>query len=278
MCDAAAGQYLVDLGVWQLGTAGVNSEHLPYRSIYSRRDRLKDLLRPMLEFFRIGTLSRPSLNQLDEKLERLLPRHGGWFVEAGAYDGFQQSNTYYFAKLKGWRGVLIEPLPQLASRCRQRRQEAIVISCVLGAPEDVGRTVRLRHAGLMTMVCGTMADAATEHVRAEAGLRVQGLPPLEQFVEAPVRTLTDVLEESGTPSDFDLLSLDVEGSEVAALRGLDLKRFLPRAICVEIRHENLAVVQHLLEERYEQPLFLTHHASYSDCFFALKNQTASAAA
>lgn len=256
----------------------MNSEQLPYRSIYSRRDRLINLVRPVLEFLRIGWLSRPALNQLDEKLECLLPCHGGWFVEAGAYDGFQQSNTYYFAKLKGWRGVLIEPLPQLASRCRQRRKESTVISCVLGAPEDAGRTVRLRHAGLMTMVCGAMGDAATEHSRANAGLRGQGLPPLEQFVEAPVRTLTDVLAESDTPPDFDLLSLDVEGAEVSALRGLDLQRFLPQAICVEVRHENLAAVQLLLEEHYEQPVFLTTNASYSDCFFALKNQTAPTAA
>jgi FkbM family methyltransferase len=210
-------------------------------------------------------------------LERLLPQRDGWFVEAGAYDGFQQSNSYYFARMKGWHGVLIEPLPQLANRCRQRRKESIVISCVLGAPEDAGNTVRLRHAGLMTMVCGALADETTEHARAAAGLIGQGLPPLEQFVEAPVRTLTDVLAESDTPKNFDLLSLDVEGAEVAALRGLDLQRFRPLAICVEVRHENLAAVQRLLEEHYEAPVFLTHNASYADCFFALKNQAACAA-
>ena len=265
------------INVWQFGATVVNSEQLPYRSIFSRRDRLINLVRPVLEFLRIGWLSRPALNQLDEKLERLLPRHGGWFVEAGAYDGFQQSNTYYFAKLKGWRGVLIEPLPQLASRCRQRRKESTVISCVLGAPEDAGNTFRLRHAGLMTMVCGALADEATEQARAASGLKGQGLPPLEQFVDAPVRTLTDVLAKSDTPKNFDLLSLDVEGAEVAALRGLDLQRFRPQAICVEVRHENLAAVQFLLEEHYEAPVFLTHNASYADCFFALKSQTAPAA-
>lgn len=260
--------------VWQPGANLVNSEPpLPYRSVYSRRDRLAHLIRPVLELFRIGWLSRPALNQLDEKLERLLPRRGGWFVEAGAYDGFQQSNTYYLARLKGWRGVLVEPLPELAARCRRCRKESTVVSCVLGAPEDAGGTVRLRHAGLMTMVCGSLGDAPTEHARADAGLRGQGLEPLEQFVEAPVRTLTDVLAETDTPHDFDLLSLDVEGSEVSSLRGLDLARFRPRAICVEVRHENLPAVQSLLAEHYEPPVFLTQHSSYADCYFAVKNQT-----
>jgi FkbM family methyltransferase len=260
-----------------MGREKLKMESLPYKPISSRRDRLLNMLRPVFECLGISCLSRPSLNGLDTMLERLLPQRDGWFVEAGAYDGFQQSNSYYFARMKGWHGVLIEPLPQLANRCRQRRKESIVISCVLGAPEDAGSTVRLRHAGLMTMVCGALADETTEHARAAAGLIGQGLPPLEQFVEAPVRTLTDVLAESDTPKNFDLLSLDVEGAEVAALRGLDLQRFRPLAICVEVRHENLAAVQRLLEEHYEAPVFLTHNASYADCFFALKNQAACAA-
>lgn len=248
----------------------MKSEPLPYRAIRSRRDWLFNLVRPLLEFLRIGWLSRPTLNGLDRQLEALLPRRGGWFVEAGAYDGFQQSNTYYLARMKGWRGVLIEPLPQLAELCRRRRKESAVVVCALGSPADAGGTLSLRHAGLMTMVRGALADDATERARASSGLTGQGLPPLEQFVEAPVRTLTEVLAETGTPRDFDLLSLDVEGFEVSALRGLDLQRFLPQAICVEVRHENLAAVQSLLEGRYERPVVLTSNASYADCFFALK--------
>lgn len=251
---------------------------LPYRAIHSRRDHLFNLLRPLLEMCRIGWLSRPALHQLDRRLESLLPGRGGWFVEAGAYDGFQQSNTYFLARLKGWRGVLIEPLPQLAALCKKRRGESKVVCCALGAPEDAGGTLRLRHAGLMTMVCGSLADDSTEQARASSGLREQGLPPLEQFVEAPVRTLTDVLLETGTPWDFDLLSLDVEGFEVDALRGLDLSRFVPRAVCVEVRHANFDAVMKLLESHYEKPVVLTSNASYADCFFAAKTHIRPAAA
>nr|WP_281382066.1 FkbM family methyltransferase [Prosthecobacter vanneervenii] len=208
----------------------------------------------------------------------MLPRRGGWYVEAGAYDGFQQSNTYYLAKMKGWQGVLIEPLPPLAALCKKRRGESKIVCCALGAPEDSGRTLQLRHAGLMTMVRGALADDATEHARASSGLEGQGLPPLEQFVEATVRTLTEVLIETDTPPDFDLLSLDVEGFEVDALRGLDLSRFIPRAICVEVRHENMSAVMTMLETHYEKPAILTKNASYADCFFAARTHCTPAAA
>lgn len=244
-------------------------DRLPYNPISSRRDHLLNLLRPVSEFLGVSCLSRPSLNGLDRALERLLPQRDGWFVEAGAYDGFQQSNSYYFARMKGWRGVLIEPLPQLAAICRQKRPESLVVTCALGAPESEGLSLQLRHAGLMTMACGILGSDEKECQRAAEGLAVQGLPAEEQLVTASIKTLTSVLEMTGSPPDFDLLSLDVEGAEVEVLRGLDFKRFRPKAICVEVRHENLAAVQCLLQDHYEKPIYLTSNASYADCFFKL---------
>jgi FkbM family methyltransferase len=242
-------------------------DNLPYNSVSSRREHLFNLLRPVFELIGISCLSRPSLNGLDTALERLLPQRDGWFVEAGAYDGFQQSNSYYFARMKGWRGVLIEPLPQLAAICRQKRPESLVVSCALGAPESEGHTLQLQHAGLMTMVRGMLGDEEEERQRAADGLAVQGLPTNQQLVTASVRTLTSVLEETGTPPDFDLLILDVEGSELDVLRGLDLNRFRPKAICIEIRHENLADIKGLLKDQYDSPVHLTSNENYTDCFF-----------
>ena len=35
----------------------------------------------------------------------------GFFIEAGAYDGADISNTFYFEKVLGWTGILVEPNP-----------------------------------------------------------------------------------------------------------------------------------------------------------------------
>ena len=37
---------------------------------------------------------------------------GGYFIEAGAYDGYEISNTLYFEKFLGWTGILVEPNPE----------------------------------------------------------------------------------------------------------------------------------------------------------------------
>lgn len=234
----------------------------------SRRDRLCSWLRPALELLGCARLSRPGLNGLDRKLERFLPERDGWFVEAGANDGFRQSNTYYLARFKGWRGVLIEPVPELAQACTRRRREARVYCCALGPPEAAGTTVRLRYSGLMTHVCGAIGDTETEARRALAGLSQQGLPAEQRLFDAPVRTLTDVLKDSGTPADFDLLSLDVEGHEVEVLKGLDLRRFRPRFICIEIRHSHEAAVADCLSPWYRKVETLHQGTAHSDSLWA----------
>jgi len=51
--------------------------------------------RGWFETFGSERYSRPALHQMDVLLEKILPAGPGVFVEAGAHDGFTQSNTYY---------------------------------------------------------------------------------------------------------------------------------------------------------------------------------------
>ena len=62
-----------------------------------------------------------ALNDLDRKLEKYLDFDNGVFVEAGANDGINQSNTLYLESRRGWRGVLVEALPVLYEQCRRHR-------------------------------------------------------------------------------------------------------------------------------------------------------------
>ncbi len=79
------------------------------------------------------------LDELDKKLEPYIDFDNGIFVEAGANDGQTQSNTAYFARHRGWRGLLVEPIPELAARCRVARPESVVENCALVASDADGR-------------------------------------------------------------------------------------------------------------------------------------------
>jgi FkbM family methyltransferase len=47
------------------------------------------------------------------------------------------------------------------------------------------------------------------------------------------QTLTKILEENHFPTQFELLSIDVEGVDFEVLKGLDLKIYQPEIICIE---------------------------------------------
>lgn len=233
----------------------------------SRRERIHALLRSLCERLGISLLSRPGLHGLDREIARRLPGRNGWFVEAGANDGFRQSNTYYLARFRGWRGVLIEPLAHLADECRIRRPESQIFQCALGAPQSSGGSLLMRYAGLMSNVCGSFKGQLDEERRSEEGQIIQGIPVQKSLFSVPVRTLTQILDESHTPPYFDLLSLDVEGYELEVLQGLDLEKYRPKALCIEVRHGLQKQVRQLLGSHYDLVQELHQNKDYSDCLW-----------
>jgi FkbM family methyltransferase len=195
------------------------------------------------------SLSAPSLYGMADALDRYLPEDGGYFVEAGANDGFDQSNTYHLERFRGWRGLLVEPVPELYHEAALERQGASVVNCALVSADHDGSPVTMRYGGLMSIVAGSRGDDADERAYIAPAFAL-GLEE-EYTFSVPARTLSSLLDESGAP-EVDLLSLDVEGFEAQALSGLDLDRHAPRFILVEIH--DIAVgrvpIEAVLGDRY----------------------------
>ncbi|MEO7412907.1 MAG: FkbM family methyltransferase [Opitutaceae bacterium] len=208
-----------------------------------------------------------ALNDIDRKLARHLRGRQGVFIEAGANDGVLQSNTYYFEKLRGWTGLLVEPATALAARCRKNRPKAIVVQAALVASEQPGATIELHVAGLMSTVTGAMGSAAATAKHVATGLAVQGLSETSREL-VPARTLSAIIDEVGLRLPIDLLSLDVEGAEPVALAGLDLDRHAPRFLCVEARDPTAIAAR--LEPRYRIIEVLYDGGVYQDVLYALR--------
>ena len=235
---------------------------LPFLRSVERRRRVvrvvratKALRRRSFEALGSSRFSRLGEPAVEAALHRYIDFRDGFFVEAGANDGIRQSNTYFLERVRGWRGLLVEPIPELAERCRAQRPRAIVVNCALVAPEDAGGRVRLRYADLGS-------TAASEAEYPFGGPVNYGWDETYE-VDVPGRTITGVLDEHDV-SGVDLLSLDVEGWEVPALEGLNLERHAPRYVLVEAwTHERLAQIRELLGSRYELVELFTDH----DAFF-----------
>ena len=158
-----------------------------------------------------------------------------------------QSNTYWLERFGGWRGLLVEPIPELYREAVRNRPGSRVVNCALVPPGMSGQPVRMRYAGTMSIVAGARGEEADD----AAYLRSAFAIPEEPYdVSVPGRTLSELLDEIDAP-EVDLLSLDLEGYEAQALEGLDLERHAPRFILVEVQDEAAeGVVAAVLGDRY----------------------------
>jgi FkbM family methyltransferase len=193
-----------------------------------------------------------ALNELDLKLLPYLDRRGGFFIEAGANDGVTQSNTLFFERHRGWRGLLIEPIPELAAKCRKNRPRSIVENCALLAAGDPRRELTMQFCNLMSLVKGAMHSEEADREHIEKGCAVQKIETYE--VTVPARPLDDILAAHRI-EQVDLFSLDVEGFELQVLQGLTQVR--PRFLLVEARDRG-AIEAHLAPH-YEVAAELSHH-------------------
>jgi len=230
------------------------------------RHSIASARRALFEVLGSARYSRLSLNGLDRKLERHLDFNGGFFVEAGANDGLKQSNTYYFERMRGWTGLLIEAEPTLAEICRKNRRVP-VIHAALVAENVAGAMVQLHYADLMSTIDGAIGDADATARHIQSGLIAQGLQNT-RTVSIPARSLSALFDEARISCSIDLLSLDVEGAEPAALRGIDFTRHAPRMICVEARDS--AAISDVLEPRYKLVEVLTDYGAHRDLLYGLK--------
>jgi FkbM family methyltransferase len=171
----------------------------------------------------------------------------GIFVEVGAYDPVFQSQTLHL-ELIGWRGLLVEPVPEFAENLRRARQ-ADVVQCACVAPEaaEAGRVALLERRGSSTIV-----------------FNPRKVRPEDMVIEVPAATLDSVLEGAGL-STIDFLSVDVEGAEPDVLKGVTLGRFQPKLVVVDDRErfgETCAVLRgsnyHLVRRTGHNAWFVPH--------------------
>ena len=173
---------------------------------------------------------------VEEKLKEAFFDHArtGFFVEVGANDPQQMSQTWHLEQL-GWTGVLVEPQPALADGLRRcRRGKVFAVAC--SSPQMSGRTLPLHLSGLHSSLNPDFFVA---------GAQTTGV------IEVPVRTLDEILTEAQAPVPIDFLSIDVESHETDVLAGLDLAKWRPRLILIEDLAMDLRLHRLLVSRGYK---------------------------
>lgn len=192
-----------------------------------------------------------SLNDLDKKLEKYVDYDNGFFVELGANDGINQSNSLYFEKFRNWKGVLIEPIPHNYLLCKKNRSTLTkVFCCACTSFEYKEKFVEIIFSNLMSVPTNLESDIENPFEHAKIGKQFLNETEDNFIFGALAKPLNTLLDQANAPKVIDFLSLDVEGAEIEVLKGIDHNKYRFKYMCIENRSKE-KLVAYLSQQGYE---------------------------
>ena len=154
-------------------------------------------------------------------LSKLNFKRNGYFVEFGATDGVELSNTCLLEKEFNWTGILAEPAKTWHSQLRKNRKAHIETKCVWKKSGE-----KLLFNQTEAGIFSTIDDFSSNDLH--KGSRVGG-----KKYQVETISLIDLLDKFQAPKVIDYLSLDTEGSEFEILESFDFSQYQIKVITCE---------------------------------------------
>lgn len=148
-------------------------------------------------------------------------KRNGFFVEFGATDGIDLSNSFILERQFGWTGILAEPAQCWHQVLKANRKAAIDFRCVWS---ESGQKLEFKETALPEL--STVIDLTEKDFNRNA--RKVG-----RTYQVETVSLNDLLQFHKCPKVIDYLSVDTEGSEYAILSKFDFSRYDIKIITVE---------------------------------------------
>ncbi len=140
---------------------------------------------------------------------------GGYFVEFGADDGINISNTFVLEKYFGWNGICAEPGPKFRE-LEKNRKCAVSNSLVWKKTGDEKYFLIDRKSNVLNKI----VDEAPKDAKVK-------------IVRMKTISLHDMLRRNKAPKYIDYLSIDTEGTELEIIKDFPFSEFTFGAITIE---------------------------------------------
>lgn len=142
-------------------------------------------------------------------------KRNGFFVEFGAADGINGSNTYLLEKNFNWTGILAEPSKKWHSKLKANRSNAkIEFQCVWSHSNQIlDFSESVDQPYLSTLTAFQNYDFHSNSRKHRKSYKVKSI------------SLYDLLNKHNAPSFVEYLSIDTEGSEFEILKNFDFNTY-----------------------------------------------------
>ena len=171
-------------------------------------------------------------------------KRNGVFVDVGAYDGEKFSNSLFFERFLGWRGLCIEPIPSTFAKLKSNRTATCLNTCVADFEgEDIFTEAEC--AVDERMLSGLTRYFDSRHVQ-----RLHTVAASSAEHKVPVTRLSSLLDSHGL-RHIDYCSIDTEGSELQVLSGIDFNKCSISMFTIENNYDNERIPNLMAAKGYD---------------------------
>lgn len=217
-------------------------DELQNKAKFYRRLKLLEAFPPGDRRDDFEEFSTTNTGQLDQDLLAVLVsgfKTNGFFVEFGATNGRDLSNSLLLEAQLGWKGILAEP------------------GLVWRDDLAKNRTAQISHKAVWTKSGEALDFVEDGELSTLSAFKRSDLHSRSgKTYQVETTTLLDLLVEHNAPARIDFLSVDTEGSEFEVLNAFDFSKHSFGLICVEHNYtpSRQKIQDLLLEKGYVQIL------------------------
>jgi FkbM family methyltransferase len=188
-----------------------------------------------------------------------------FFVQIGAMDGITFDPINPYIKQMHWRGILVEPIPDMFEKLRHAYSGCPNLIFVNKAIADYNGRIEMTRIDALAVArnligIGALGVSTIMPHRGVLGGAVRLKQQTQKIINAYKRTLTvpclrlPTLLRKYNVQKIDLLMIDTEGADWMIARQLPLEKYRPRLVYLEYDHlqncERTACIRHLQKAGY----------------------------
>jgi len=182
----------------------------------------------------------------------------GFYVDIGCNHPIDGNNTFNLY-LRGWTGINVDGNHKLITLFKKIRRKDISICSLISDSEE-----------LLNFYISKQDKVSTVDEVILSKFKNQWQYDVSDMVQLKSTTITKILDENlPINKNIDFLSIDIEGYDMKALLGLDLNKYRPTVICIEMHGFDISnfktsdITQYLSSNNYS----LKHFAIFNGFFF-----------
>lgn len=224
----------------------------------SVKEQLVDIKNNYFDGYAIKSYSQEGEDMI---LRRLFEnQQTGFYVDVGAHHPMRFSNTYFFYK-KGWRGINIDAMPDSMKLFNKIRPRDINIEKPISDKQEV-----LKYYIFNEPALNTFSEELAKERNGKNGYFIK------EIVNIQTLTLEEILDKYLPKNqDIDFLSIDVEGFDFLALKSLNLNKYKPKVILIEILSNTLEdIINHEITIYLKKFDYLIFAKTFNTVFFVNK--------